>query len=45
MVFPVESRTSSASTAFAFCAVNVNSTVVFKQLEDLKDLMILNILK
>ena len=31
--------------AFAFCAVNVNSTVVFKHFEDLKDLIILNILK
>ena len=31
--------------AFAFCVVNVNSTVVFKYTEDLKDLIILNILK
>ena len=31
--------------AFAFCVVNVNSTVVFKHFEDLKDLIILNILK
>ena len=30
--------------AFAFCVVNVNSTVVFKHFEDLKDLIILNIL-
>ena len=29
--------------AFAFCVVNVNSTVVFKHFEDLKDLIILNI--
>ena len=28
--------------AFAFCVVNVNSTVVFKHFEDLKDLIILN---
>ena len=28
--------------AFAFCVVNVNSTVVFKHSEDLKDLMILS---
>ena len=31
--------------AFAFCAVNVNSAVVFKHFEDLKELIILNILK
>ena len=31
--------------AFAFCVVNVNSTVVFKHFQDLKDLIILNILK
>ena len=31
--------------AFAFCVLNVNSTVVFKHFEDLKDLIILNILK
>ena len=31
--------------AFAFCVVNVNSTVVFKLFEDIKDLIILNILK
>ena len=31
--------------AFAFCVVNVNSTVVFKHFEDLKHLIILNILK
>ena len=31
--------------AFAFCAVNGNSTVVFKHSEDLKDLIILNISK
>ena len=31
--------------AFAFCVVSVNSTVVFKHFEDLKDLIILNILK
>ena len=31
--------------AFAFCIVKINSTLVFKQLEDLKDLIILNILK
>ena len=31
--------------AFAFCDVNVNSTFVFKHFEDLKDLIILNILK
>ena len=31
--------------AFAFSAVKVNSTVVFKHFEDLKDLIILNILK
>ena len=31
--------------AFAFCVVNVNSTVVFKHFEDLKDLIVLNILK
>ena len=31
--------------AFAFCVVNVNSTVVFKHFEDLKDFIILNILK
>ena len=30
---------------FAFCVVKVNSTVVFKHFEDLKDLIILNILK
>ena len=30
--------------AFAFCVVNVNSTVVLKHFEDLKDLIILNIL-
>ena len=31
--------------AFAFCVINVTSTVVFKHFEDLKDLTILNILK
>ena len=31
--------------AFAFCVVNVNSTVDFKDFENLKDLIILNILK
>ena len=31
--------------AVAFCVVNVNSTAVFKHFEDLKDLIILNILK
>ena len=31
--------------AFAFCVVNLNSTVVFKHFENLKDLIILNILK
>ena len=31
--------------AFAFCVVNVNSTVIFKHFEDLKDHIILNILK
>ena len=30
---------------FAFCVVKVNSAVVFKHFEDLKDLIILNILK
>ena len=32
-------------SAFAFCVVNLNSTVVFKRFEDLKDIIILNILK
>ena len=31
--------------AFAFCVVNVNSTVLFKHFQGLKDLIILNILK
>ena len=31
--------------SFAFYVVNVNSTVVFKHFEDLKDLITLNILK
>ena len=31
--------------ALTFCVVNVNSTVVFKYFEDLKDLIVLNILK
>ena len=30
---------------FAFCVVDNNLTVVFKHFEDLKDLIILNILK
>ena len=30
---------------FAFCVVKVDSAVVFKHFEDLKDLIILNILK
>ena len=30
---------------FSFCVVNINSTVVFEHFEDLKDLIILNILK
>ena len=30
---------------FSFCVVNINSTVVFKHYEDLKDFIILNILK
>ena len=44
-VFPVENRTSSQTTTFAFYVVNVNSTVVFKHSECLKDLIILKILK
>ena len=31
--------------AFAFCVANVNSTVVLKHFEDLKDLRFWNILK
>ena len=31
--------------AFAFCVVNVNSSIRFKHFENLKDLIILNILK
>ena len=31
--------------AFAICAVSINSTVVFKGFEDLKDLIVFNILK
>ena len=31
--------------AFAFCVVNVNSTVAFKDFEYLRDLIIFNILK
>ena len=31
--------------AFAFCVVNLNSAVVFKVFEDIKDLIILKILK
>ena len=31
--------------AFAFCVANVNSTVVLKHFEDLKDLQFWNILK
>ena len=39
-VFPVENRTSSWwTTSVAFCVVNVNSTVVFKDFEDLKILI------
>ena len=38
-------QTVQGLQAFAFCVVNVNSTVVFKHFEDLKDLIILNILK
>ena len=30
---------------FVFCLVNVDSTVIFKHFEDLKDLIILNIFK
>ena len=30
---------------FAFCVVNVNSTVIFEHFEDLEDPIILNILK
>ena len=30
---------------FSFCVVNINSTVVFKHFEDLKNLIILNISK
>ena len=30
---------------FAFCVVNVNSTIIFEHFEDLKNLIILNILK
>ena len=44
--FPVENRTSSPRLqALTFCVVNVNSTAVFKHFENLKDLVILNILK
>ena len=31
--------------AFAFCEVNLNSTVAFEHFEDLKNLIVLNILK
>ena len=44
-----QSKTEQAvlglKAAYAFCVVNVNSTVVFKYFEDLIDLIILNILK
>ena len=35
MVLPVQ-NTISSPRYFAFCVVNVNSTVVFKQFEDLE---------
>ena len=45
-VFPVENRTMSPrNTSLCIYIVNVNSTVVFKHFEDLKDLIILSILK
>ena len=45
-VFPVENRAgSSMNTSVCFFVVNVYTTVVFEQSEDLKDVIILNILK
>ena len=38
-------QTVQGLQAFAFCVVKVDSTVVFKHFENLKDLIILNILK
>ena len=45
-VFPVDNRTSSPRTAsVCFFIVKISSTVVFKQFEDLRDVIILDILK
>ena len=45
-VFPVENRTAvQGLQAFAFCLATINSTVVFEHFEDLRNLIILNILK
>ena len=38
-------QTVQGLQTFAFCVVNINSTVVFKHFEDLKNLITLNILK
>ena len=46
MLFSVEIKQAvQRLQAFTFRVVNVNSTVVFKHFSDLKDLIILNILK
>ena len=43
--FHLKTTISPRLQAFAICVVNVNSTVVFKHFEDLKNLITLNILK
>ena len=45
MLFKQTQQAVQGLQAFVFCIVSVNSTVVFKHFEDLKNLIILNILK
>ena len=40
-----QNNQSNKLQAFAFCIVKINSTIVFEYFEDLKNLIILNILK
>ena len=44
----MENRTTTPNKllqVFAFCVINVNSTIVFEHFEDLKNLIIFNIFK
>ena len=45
LVFKHTQQATQGLQAYAFYVVNVNSTVAFEHFEDLKNLIILNILK